>query len=478
MFSALYIKEIQLSLRSVRFVIALAVVLLGFAVSGIVGSASYHNQRTEYEQRKAEATRELLERLDGLNRVAFHMHAALLPPTPYPYIRDLSSTRLPEMVPVNVVRHEDMQKVLRSNPLLYVSEAFTWQFILAAIGGFIAILLSYDAVAGERRQGTLSLVFSNPISRWKLLTAKILALTTINAVLIVAGVLLSLLILSIAEVPVLNADALATAAAFVLLAILYIAFVTTLGVLVSCFTRVPSLSLTVLFFLWVAFALVLPSAARIAAGAARSIQTPDERSKEFESVVVGIVSEGDRTRPSVNGSIVVNYSRIPFTAIERHVADYTLRAHEAERRLQESYERSLFRQGEFGLGLARWSPVELFGEAAARLTDSDIDRWRRFIDAVENYRRALGEAVRNLDSGDPASPHVYFADLWTTIWISQQPVGDAALIPRFEMPQMSLGDRLTSALQPAALIVAWLLVTYLIALFVFLRIDLRQVQAS
>ena len=332
-------------------------------------------------------------------------------------------------------------------------------------------------MAGERRRGTISLAFSNSLPRWKFLTAKILALVTINAVLISVGLLLSLLILSLGGVPVLNVEAVITAAVFLLLAILYISFITVLGALVSCCTRIPSLSLTALFFVWIIIALVIPSSARIVAGVGKTLPTPEERSRERSAVINDIISEGDKTRPSVNGSTVVSLDRFPFTAVEWHVANYLIDVHSAERRLQEAFEQRLFSQAELGLGLARWSPVELFGEAIAGLTDTDIDRWRRFINSVEKYRGSLGEAVKSLDAADPNSPHVYFTDLWTNGWISRRPVDDATLIPRFSISDLPLGDRIAAALSPAAAICLWILVFYLLAVVVFLRIDLRQQQS-
>ena len=479
MLTALLIKEFQLSLRSTRFVIALAVVLLGFMISGIVGTASYQNQWSEYSQRKAEADGELLGLMDeGLNEVAFAEQPLLLPPSSYTYIRDLSGTRLPEQMPVNVVRHEDMEKALRSNPILYMTDSFSWQFIVTVLCGFIALLLSYDAIAEERRQGTISLIFANGLPRWKMITAKLIALTLINAVLVAAGVMLSMLILAIGNVPVLDANAIGTTAVFFLLAVFYLAFITSLGLFVSSLTRIPSIALTALFFVWVTMAIIFPSAARVTANAVRTIPTPDERLRELYSVIGEIIEQGDQTRPVVNGSSVVNYSRIPFGPVEQHVANYTLDVHEAQRRLQEQYDRRIFEQAEYGIALARWSPVELFRDSTAKLTNTGIDRWRGFIADAENYRKELGSAVRALDSTDPESPHVYFADFWVNIWISRRPVEDAAQIPRFSITEPPLDVRTANALQPAVMMLGWTAILYLLTVVLFMRADLRQQTTS
>jgi ABC-type transport system involved in multi-copper enzyme maturation permease subunit len=478
MFRNIYVKEMQYSLRTIRFVIALLVTLVAFSISGIVGSATYHNLQQEYRQRSREELDKLLSlKEQGLHRVAFHNQAAMLPPPEYPFIRDLSDTRLPDMVPVNVVSHKEMERSRRGNSYLFASETFTWLFIAATISAFLAILLSYDAVAEERRSGTLALICANSLGRWRLLTAKIAALVTINTVLLIFGALVSLLVLALGNVPVLRADSLITCGLFILLSVLFLTLVTTLGVGISCLTRFPSISLTVLIAVWVVFALVLPSAARIVSASSHTVPTPLEKTRESDDVVSQIISEGDKTRPLVNGSSLVNYDRFPFGPVERHVADYSLRVHEAQRRLEEKFERNLFTQAEGGLELARWSPVEIFAEAAAHLTDSGIDRMKRFLAAVEQYRNDLGEFTRSLDSGDKNSPHVYFADLFTLDWISQRPVDASVHVPTFSMPEAGLDVRVSGALFPAALLLAITLVLYILTVILFSRIDVRYQQS-
>jgi len=470
----LFFKELSLSMRTARFFVALSILTLAFLVSGIVGSASYHSLREEYARRHATEEQRLLDRMGGLNRVAFYHQQLLLPPAGYSYIRDLSDTRIPDLIAANVVRHRDMTRVRRGNSFIPSDQPFSWHFLLAVVGGFVAILLSYDAIAGERRDGTLTLICSNSVARWKLITAKFLALTAVNTVLILLGIVLAMTILHFGLVPVISADALITIAAFLLAAVLYMAFFSALGLLVSAATRLPSLALTVLLFIWAALALIAPSASRIAAGASVQLQTPAERDRIVRQELNRIMSEGDRTRPEVDGSTVVNYERIPFSPIEQHVANYSLDIHEAERRFQNEYDLQLFRQAQFGLALARLSPVSMLDETVAALTDTGIARLRRFLASAERYRAEMGAAVRSLDARDPSSPHVYFADIFTTIWISQLPVDDASQIPRYAFTERDLAERLAAAAGPAGALVLITLVVYVLAVVIFIRVDVRH----
>ncbi|MDU9005599.1 ABC transporter permease [Sedimentitalea todarodis] len=51
----------------------------------------------------------------------------------------------------------------------------------------VALLMSFDAVAGEIERGTLPLLLTYPIARWEVLAGKLLAHTTIMIVAILAG---------------------------------------------------------------------------------------------------------------------------------------------------------------------------------------------------------------------------------------------------------------------------------------------------
>ncbi|WP_108483045.1 ABC transporter permease [Oceaniglobus ichthyenteri] len=51
----------------------------------------------------------------------------------------------------------------------------------------VALLMSFDAVAGEVERGTLPLLLTYPVARWEILAGKLLAHTTILVIALVAG---------------------------------------------------------------------------------------------------------------------------------------------------------------------------------------------------------------------------------------------------------------------------------------------------
>ena len=71
-----------------------------------------------------------------------------------------------------------------------------WVFI-GVFMSFFVILFTFDAVAGERARGTLSLMMSNPISRGQVLFAKYLGTFFTLIIPLLIGVLMNLLIIYI-----------------------------------------------------------------------------------------------------------------------------------------------------------------------------------------------------------------------------------------------------------------------------------------
>ena len=70
-----------------------------------------------------------------------------------------------------------------------------WTLIIANILSFLALIFTFDAVAGEMAQGTLRLTLSNSVARRTLLTGKFLSnLFSLGAV-FMSGVLINLLLL-------------------------------------------------------------------------------------------------------------------------------------------------------------------------------------------------------------------------------------------------------------------------------------------
>jgi len=180
------------------------------------------------------------------------------------------------------------------NPLPVLFPPLDFLFIVTIIMSLLAMLFSYDAIAGERQIGTLRLVIANSISRTKVLFGKFIG----GAASLIIPFILSLLVgvLYVSINPAIQWDgsawaelALLTAASITFITLFYL-----LGLMISTFSRYSSTSILNCLFLWVLLILVIPNVCPyISAQLCRipSIKQTKRRDREIEIHSIKVARE-------------------------------------------------------------------------------------------------------------------------------------------------------------------------------------------
>lgn len=163
---------------------------------------------------------------------------------------------------------------LNVNPVFPLFPAVDMLFVVSIVMSLLAFVFSYDAVCGERENGTLKLLMSYSIPRDKIILAKwVGGYVTLIIPYIFGAVLCSLIILLN---PGVNLSGAGWAAFFAtaLVALLFIAVMFSVGLFVSVKSKLPSTSISVLLFIWVIFVLVIPNSAPFLVDQIRPIDSP------------------------------------------------------------------------------------------------------------------------------------------------------------------------------------------------------------
>jgi ABC-2 type transport system permease protein len=132
--------------------------------------------------------------------------------------------------------------------LILVRTDFTT--VIALVLSFLAVVLGFDAICGEREQGTLKLVLSNPVSRGQLVAAKLLGGGIALWLSLAVAFTISLLILLTNSAIQFGADDWLRLTLIFALSCLLLLVVYALSVMVSTFTRSPATSLILCLFGW------------------------------------------------------------------------------------------------------------------------------------------------------------------------------------------------------------------------------------
>ncbi|HEX3525451.1 MAG TPA: ABC transporter permease subunit [Thermoanaerobaculia bacterium] len=444
--------EVGLAARSFRFWAA-AFLLLALMLLGAVTSAARHRRDATGQ---ADIEQAYARRLAGATvaDAAEISHPALKPPWRLALVVDGGQAATPDTLsqPLSALEEPALRRAAEENPRLPAGEPLDWLFGIRIVLSIGAFLLCHGAVCGEQRGGTLKLLFSLPISHWKILAGKFLAAWTCLAVPFLAGAVVSLLIAASLGDLQLTGENLLRAALGALAGLWAAAFFVLLALLVSSLTRDPSSSLGVLALLWVAAVVVVPALSVLLARRLQPLPTDAEINQQMAAarLTAGreFAGEGERWRQP-RWAVVDGY------AWEKLSARVEIR----RAALQEEIRRQLLggkmRQAFLARTLASLSPPSLVQDIAERLTGTGLARDQAFLDQAWAFRAALEERVRRLDAADPASPHILFF----REYMSPRPLGPDPL-PRFAFREQTLGEGVSSA---QLVILAFALETLLLA---------------
>ena len=158
MWRTLVAKEMRAHLVSFRFLASFVILFVVVAVTAAVLTADYVAKLDEYSARQAEIDR-YLRSYAHFNRIQ-NVLQPTQPPIPFQsLVRGLTAD-------VNMEAFDD-------DPLPVMFPLIDLTFIVTILMSLVALILTYDAVSGEKEEGTLKLMLANSLPRSKLILAKV-----------------------------------------------------------------------------------------------------------------------------------------------------------------------------------------------------------------------------------------------------------------------------------------------------------------
>ena len=308
-----------------------------------------------------------------------------------------------------------------------------WVFI-GILMSFFAILFTFDAIAGERARGTLSLIMSNTISLGQVLLGKYLGAFLTLMVPLLIGILMNLLfILFSGNIPFESEDWLRILGIVVVFA-LHLSVFIFLGLFFSSRVSNPITSLVWLLLTWVCLAFVFPSLLGTFVGNLKPILSVDEASMQKEAQL-GQLRDEFRPQGSAspyNGLGETSSKLSKAASVEnpeatRLWATYFTREIETKTRFADGQIDSQFKQVQLARDLTQISPIATFQYAMEGLANTGIVSYINFVKQARRYRQTFVDFIKTEDRSDPESLHIYPVKEG----LSQKPV-DPNAVPVFE----------------------------------------------
>jgi hypothetical protein len=300
----------------------------------------------------------------------------------------------------------------RGNEFLGALPAVDLTTVVSVVLGLLALLLTCDAVNGEREDGTLRAVLAHGVSRRTVLAGKLAGNLLAICLPLGASLLVSLSIYQLQVGTPLTPDQWLRVAGLAVSYLLYLVLALLLGLLISTSVRGSSRALSLSVLLWFLFTIVIPEAAWAVAG---DLVSTEGVKRSTERSVADLTADYERRlarerrrvylRVAVSGHTALSFASGEHHAVRYRqgsapyydaLADYhrfeaaTGSRYAAQAfALRQRYEERL-RQGErLGAALAAVSPAFLLGRLSESFAGTSIAEHDRFLAACRRYRSDL-----------------------------------------------------------------------------------------
>jgi ABC-type transport system involved in multi-copper enzyme maturation permease subunit len=455
----------------VSFLLLVVIIL----ATPIILTNDYVRKQDEFSLRQNELENYLRE-YAHFNRIGGVIQPAQPPLVLYSLIRGIST--------------EVNMDEFNNDPLPVMFPLIDLTFIVTMLLSLVALLFSYDAVCGEREEGTLKLMLSNSISRANILLGKTIGGTVTLFIPLLFSLGLSLLVILLNPRIAWKGSDWGALGLIVFSAIVYVTVFYCLGVFISSRHRSGASSIMTSLFLWVLLVLVLPSLTPYGASFISKTPSRIQIDRQIDRITDVERDELGRKLSQERRDRVI--AKFPFLAEEltkeerqrkieadpnyRSAYEELVRENSAgwneanriqgekARRIREDLGRKEESQMRLSLYLSMISPLSSFTYLATDLSATGMRSLSYFSRQVDGWDSIFGEYQRRrmaeLREKDPAM------DVWNT------PV-DVSDMPRFQYVDELLLERTKAILPFLAILIFFNIAFFMAAFLSFLRYDIR-----
>ena len=475
MFKTIVKKEILGNILSFRFVVTLALLLVVVPVTTFVLTSDYLKKVSDASARGAE-TEAYLRSYGHFNRIGAILQATMPPIPSETLVRGLSAD-------VNLSEFDD-------DPLPVMFPLVDLVFVVTILMSLVALIFAYDAVSGEKEDGTLKLMLANGLARPQVILAKIAGGGLTLLVPYVMSLVVGLLVILVHPGVGWSSADWGALGLITVGTIFYVMLFYALGVFISARHQASSASIMTSLLVWVLLVLVVPSlspyiASFLAPTPSRiQVEREVDRMGDTERDALGNKLEAERMRdvlakyPILAEKMSKNdekrlierdpAAREAFEARRKTVQE----AWDEANRIQEEKRMAVWNaaakkeqaQTRLAKTISMVSPLAVFTYLATDLSSTGMKNAEYFGrlsgvwgEAFSDYER---KKIADLQAKDPAT------DWWNT-------AVDMSDRPRFEYREEALGARVQATLPGFVLLFGYGLVFFVLAYVSFLRYDVR-----
>ncbi len=461
------IREFLEHIKSLQFYILVLVSTILFSISGWVATNDYQEQVAGYNENMASLKAGPSTMITSCYRK----------PNPLLFLASGNSKTLSNGVmlsPKGNIREGETGELNYRMPIV---PELDWTFIIKIVFSLYVILLSFNAISGEKESGTLRIIAANPVQRGKIVLGKYLSIVLTLLIPLTLGGILCLLIESFYIPDVLTFGSLMRVLLMLFLALVYLSLFIFLGIFVSSLIHRSSLSLLVLLAVWIFFGFIVPNISGILAEKLAAIPSEFETSQQMgpmmqQEVWARIASITERAEQG------------EFETKEQILEETDQAFEEAQEKVRQYYtnfDNAMLQRTVTARTIARLSPSALFQYAAEGIAASGHLRQQHFIDDVRAFSTVydayvlskLGKLVgsSNWSFGTGMTFKGEYVDISSPS--PEEYTGDKSDFPFFEESDPKILENLRGVMFDISGLLLWTVIFAMLAFAAIARCDVR-----
>ena len=489
-------REFVSNVLTSRFMIGFIVCLISTAAAVFVQVADYEKRLSAYHIVVREHQEEI-RTWDTYRQINPKAHRK---PNPLSIFNVGTEKSGADMVSIRLavpIWEQQAQKQGSDNPFFSIFLAIDVIFVFKIVLSALAILFAYNTISGEREDGTLKLVLSNPVPRDALVLGKYLGgmLSLLPIILISFSV--GLVIAYASPATDFDVSDLGRFVMVLVVSLLYVSICYLLGLLLSVQTKTAATTLILAMFIWGILTIVHSNVATFAvAKFAPDKPQPEEEMlqqigniwedfreerdayilKEFgyKHPIHAIRTTGEMslymdTRTAGGIGFEEIYTPKPIhkmdTSIYQEILGYQelLRVDYANKVEDILKRRENMSEGnrQFATNVSRISFADTYHFAIGAMTNTDRESYNDFINQSRHYKRQI---VDYLTGKEAFSARAWFS--------SDKGEAELADLPVFQHRYNTFSDSLARASGDIFILLAWNVILFMAAYLSFLRYDM------
>ncbi|MBT4484610.1 MAG: ABC transporter permease subunit [Candidatus Latescibacteria bacterium] len=359
-------RELIDNIKNFRFVLLFIFSTLLFFLNGMIYPEKYHNDLTYYSSYN--------NKFFGTPSLNYRV---IPKPGPLSFIAEGGDKHRPReywLRPSCSIR--PIQHKRHDNEIPNIPEP-DWAFIIKIIFSLYVILMGYNAISGEKEQGTLRLVLSNPFSRIKLIVIKYCAIMITVSVPLLAGIIVNLIIINLLQPDVFAAATVSSLLIMLVTTFAYLSVFALLSLMFSSIIHQSSLVLLALMVIWIGFNITPDLTGIISSRFAPVVSEMDIAGKyndfdfteNYESFRQRVNQGEFSTEEELR-----NASKQFYIALQKNFNDQI-----------NDYRNSINQRIKLARNLSRISPTALFQYISESIAGTGFKREKNFLDDVTKY---------------------------------------------------------------------------------------------